>query len=57
MQKFSQHPNYFKHIGGIIISTFAGQESLFGFDSLNDAWSHLKHTIEHSTSFPVSLIK
>lgn len=57
LQKFASHHNYLKHAGGIVLSTFAGQGSLFGFNSLNDAWLHVKLTIEQYVSLPVSLLQ
>ncbi|KAK7691992.1 hypothetical protein QCA50_005397 [Cerrena zonata] len=56
LQKFSHHQSYLKHAGGIVVSTFAGQESFFGFDSLNEAWVYVKQTIEKSISRPVQFI-
>ncbi|CAL1711763.1 unnamed protein product [Somion occarium] len=56
LDRFARHPNYFVHASGIVVSTFAGQESFFGFPSLNEAWLHVKHAIEHCVKKPVHFI-
>ena len=42
VEKLSQRPNYLKIKGKALLSTFAGESSLFGQANLSEAWSFAK---------------
>lgn len=48
---YSNHSNQLLWKGRALVSTFAGESSLFGHDMLNDAWTYVKKVLEES--FPV----
>ncbi|TBU46665.1 glycoside hydrolase family 71 protein [Dichomitus squalens] len=39
------HPHQLWYRGGVFVSTFAGQDQLFGFPDLEDAWAHVKDAL------------
>ncbi|KAI0657744.1 glycoside hydrolase family 71 protein [Cubamyces menziesii] len=51
---FARHPNQLLYRGKMLVSTFAGQDSLFGHDTLHEAWQFVKETLEEIA--PVHLI-
>ena len=43
---FARHPSQLLYKGKVLVSTFAGQDSLFGLDTLHEAWQFVKDTLE-----------
>lgn len=54
VEHFAYHPYQLWHKGGVLVSTFAGQDSLFGFRSLHEAWTFVKDALQEIA--PVSPI-
>lgn len=46
IKSFGQHPRMFRYDGGVLISTFAGENRLFGQPTLNQAWNLVKRSLE-----------
>ncbi|KAI0800253.1 glycoside hydrolase family 71 protein [Fomes fomentarius] len=54
VEQFAYHPHQLWHKGGVLVSTFAGQDSLFGFGSLHAAWTFVKDALHEIA--PIHLI-
>ncbi|KAH9856724.1 glycoside hydrolase family 71 protein [Lenzites betulinus] len=50
----AKHPRQLLYDGKALVSTFAGQDSLFGHSTLHEAWQFVKDTLEETT--PIHLI-
>ncbi|KAJ7287067.1 glycoside hydrolase [Mycena rebaudengoi] len=46
MLDFGHHPSMFRHKGKVVVSTFAGENSTFGQDTLDAAWAFVKDSIQ-----------
>ncbi|KAI0352048.1 glycoside hydrolase family 71 protein [Trametes cingulata] len=51
---FAHHPRQLRYHGKVLVSTFAGQDSLFGHETLHEAWDFVKRELEEVA--PVHLI-
>ncbi|KAI0366749.1 glycoside hydrolase family 71 protein [Pilatotrama ljubarskyi] len=51
---FAHHPRQLLYKGKVLVSTFAGQDGLFGHSTLHEAWDFVKHALEEIA--PVHLI-
>ncbi|KAI8978240.1 glycoside hydrolase family 71 protein [Trametes punicea] len=51
---FAHHPRQLLYHGKVLVSTFAGQDSLFGHDTLHEAWQFVKDALEEIA--PIHLI-
>ncbi|KAI0074840.1 glycoside hydrolase family 71 protein [Panus rudis PR-1116 ss-1] len=56
LRHFGRHPNYLRYEGRAVISTFAGESSLFGFGDLDHAWQHVKAVCSNAIKGPVHFI-
>jgi hypothetical protein len=47
LSELYQSPRMFRHptTGGVVISTFSGENSIFGQSSMEDGWAYLKHEL------------
>ena len=46
MLRFAKHPAQLCYRGKVLLSTFAGQESLFGQGDLDSAWGFIKDILK-----------
>ncbi|KAI0644960.1 glycoside hydrolase family 71 protein [Trametes meyenii] len=46
IKAFAYHPRQLKYKGKVLVSTFAGQDSLFGQCTLHDAWDYVKNALQ-----------
>jgi glucan endo-1,3-alpha-glucosidase len=49
IERFGDHPNVLRIDGAMVISTFAGENSLYGFSTLDDAWKFVKIELQGVT--------
>lgn len=56
MQQFSKHPNQLVYKGGVVVSTFAGEDSTFGFQTMEEGWQFVKFEMESSIQHEVHFV-
>ena len=49
IQPFLNHANQYYRKGKLVISTFAGQDSKFGYHTFEHGWIHIKRRLEEVT--------
>lgn len=42
IERWGNHPSMYRRNGKVVVSTFAGESSLFGFDDMEPAWCFVK---------------
>ena len=56
LSRFGRHPNQLVYKGGVVVSTFAGQDCTFGCGTLERGWEYVKCELERCISRRVHFI-
>ncbi|KAF9494203.1 glycoside hydrolase family 71 protein [Pleurotus eryngii] len=46
IQRWGNHPSLYRRNGKVVVSTFSGENSLFGFGDMETAWNFVKQSLE-----------